>query len=249
MSRFIAGYRSQYYAPEEAVSTHPLHMLATLGHFQIFKQALDGDMGKINLQTSLVRSTPVILAASAGHVEITRYLLQHGADPSIPNWYGNALHCAADANTPSTITLLLDAGMHPDTRTSTGATPLWCTTIHDAAEAAAVLLSRGADPININSKRKTNLLIAAVQYQCPRLVSLVLSRKCVDVEIVSGYFKTTALRAATLILHAEIILLLADATADPAAAEFSRRVATLIQNVPVALRDDVEEQVWGMYEK
>lgn len=249
VSRFIAGYRSQYWAFEEAISTHALHMLASLGHFQIFKQTLDANMDKINLQTDLVRSTPVLLAASAGHVEITRYLLLHHADPSIPNWYGNALHCAAEANTPSTITLLLDAGMHPDTRTTDGATPLSCTTDHDAAEAAAVLLSRGADPINIDSERSdVNLLIAAVQDQCPRLVSLILSRKCVDIEIVGGYFKLTALRTATLLLHVEIILLLADATADASAAEFSRRVAALVQNIPVALRDEIGEYLWDMFE-
>jgi ankyrin repeat protein len=249
MSQFVARYRKHYWTAEEAISTHTLHMLASLGHFQIFKQVLDNHMDKINLQTSLVRSTPVILAGSAGHVEITRYLLLHRADPFISNWYGNALHCAAEANTPSTITLLLDAGMHPDIRTSRGATPLSCTTDHDAAEAAAVLLSRGADPMNIDSERDTNLLIAAVQDRCPRLVSLILSRNCVDIEDVGGYYTLTALRTAMLLLRVEIILLLADATADPAEAELSRRVATLVQNVPLALRKEVGEQLWDLYNK
>lgn len=163
ISRFIAGYRKHYYAAEEAASTHTLHMLASLGHTKIFKQALTLHMDKINLQTALVGHTPIITAAAAGHVDITRHLLRHGADPLIPNWYGNALHCAAEANKASTITVLLEAGVDPDTRTATGATPLGCTADNDAADAAAVLLSRVVDPMDFDSKRDKNLLFAAVQ--------------------------------------------------------------------------------------
>jgi ankyrin repeat protein len=124
MSRFTGGYREHYYAAEEAASTHILHMLASLGHLEIFKQALTLHKDKINLQTALVGHTPIITAAAAGHVEVTRYLLQQGADPLIPNWYGNALHCAAEANEAPAIALLLEAGMNPDTRTANGVTPL-----------------------------------------------------------------------------------------------------------------------------
>jgi hypothetical protein len=249
MSRFIGGYREHYYAAEEASSTHTLHMLASLGHLEIFNQALTLHKDKINLQTALVDHTPIITAAAAGHVEVTRYLLQQGADPLIPNWYGNALHCAAEANEAPAIALLLEAGMNPDTRTANGVTPLACTADNDAADAAAVLLSHGADPMNIGTERESNILFAAVQDQCPRLVSLILSRKCVDIEVKGGYFGLTALRTATLLLHVDIIQLLADATYDVAAAESCRRVAEAVQRVPVALRYDVAVQLWEMHEK
>ena len=249
MSRFVAGYRENYWAAEEAASTQALHMLASLGHFQIFKQALDSQMDKIDLQTGVVRSTPILIAASAGHVEVTRYLLSRGAKPSIPNWYGNALHCAAEANTPATITLLLDAGMDPDVRTTSGATPLACATDNDAADAAAVLLSRGADPINISLVRHNNLLFEAVQNACPRLVSLILSRKCLDIEAEGGVFGLTALRTATLLLHVETILMLAEATTDSASAKFSRRVAESVQRLPIHLRYELGVQFWEMQEK
>jgi hypothetical protein len=249
MSRFVRGYREHYYAAEEAASTHTLHMLAYLGHTEIFKQALAHYKDKINLRTTLVDHTPIIVAAAAGHVEVTRYLLQQGADPLVPNWYGNALHCAAEANEAAAIALLLDAGMNPDTRTADGVTPLACTADNDAADAAAVLLSHGADPMNIGTDRESNLLFAAVQHKCPRLVSLILSRKCVDIEAEGGYFGLTALRTTTLLLHVDIIQLLADATADVSVAEFSRRVAAAVQKVPVALRYDLAVQLWEMHEK
>ena len=244
MSRFVAGYRESYYVAKEAASTHTLHMLASLGHTEIFKQALNLHMDKINLQTAIVGHTPIITAASAGHVEITRHLLHHGADPLIPNWYGNAMHCAAEANKASIITLLLEAGMNPDTRTAGGTTPLACTTDNDAADAAAVLLSHGADPMAIDSKREPNILFAAVQDHCPRLVSLILSRQCVDIEAVGGYFGLTALRAATILLDVELILLLVEATTDAAAAEFSRRVATIVQKLSTTRRGGIGMQLW-----
>jgi hypothetical protein len=249
MSRFVEGYREHYYAAEEAASTHTLHMLASLGHTEIFKQALIRHKDKINLQTALVGHTPIITAAAAGHVEVARYLLQQGADPWVPNWYGNALHCAAEANEAPAIALLLDAGMNPDTRTADCVTPLACTADNDAADAAAALLSHGADPMNIGTDRESNLLFAAVQHKCPRLVSLILSRKCVDIEAEGGYFGLTALRTATLLLHVEIILLLAEATDDVAVAEFSRRVAETVQKIPIAMRYDVAVQLWKMHEK
>lgn len=244
MSRFVAGYRWQYYDAEEVASTHALHMLASLGLVEVFRKALESHKDKINLPTRLVQSTPIILAAAAGHVEITRYLCERGADPYIPNRYGNALHCAAEANVPSVITLLLDVGMDKDTRTAHGATPLACTTDNDAADAAAVLLSRGADAVNIYPEQHTNLLLAAVQDRCPRLVALILSRRCVDIETEGGLYNLTALRTATLLLHhAEIISSLADATSDVATAEFHKQVARTLQKVPVALHEELSNRL------
>lgn len=247
--RFVAGYRKHYYDAKEAASTHTLQMLASLGHTKIFKQALALHMGKINLQTALVGHTPIITAASAGHVEITSHLLRHGADPLIANWYGNALHRAAEANKASTITVLLEAGVDPDTSTTDGATPLGCTADNDAADAAAVLLSHVVDSMDFDSKRDKNLLFAAVEDHCPRLVSLILSRRRVDSEAEGGYFGLTALRTATLILDVELILLLVEATADAAEADFSRRVAGIVQRLPTARRDDIGMQLWEVHKR
>lgn len=250
MFRFVGGYREHYYTAREAASIHVLHVLASLGHLEIFKKALAPHMDKVNLQTSLVGSTPIILAASAGHVEISRYLRECGADPYIPNWYGNALHCAAEANNPSTITLLLDFGMDIESRTAHGATVLCCTTDNDAAGAAAVLLSRGADPMNLHLKRHTNLLIEAVEDHCPRVVKLVLSRQCVDIEAVGGQFGLTALRTATLLLQsADIILLLAEATANAAESSLHRRVVDKLQRVPIAMHENVGAWLMELFRK
>ena len=182
ISRFVAGYHKQYWCAKETKSTQALHMLASIGQLPIFKQALDGQMEDISLQTGVVRSTPILITVSAGHVEVIHYLLDHGADPSIPDWYGNALHCVAGADIPATITLLLNKGMDPNICTADSVTPLACTRDHDVADAAAVLLSGKAEPINIDSQGDTNLLFTAVQNHCPRLISLIISQKCMNIE-------------------------------------------------------------------
>ena len=112
-----------------------------------------------------------------------------------------------------------------------------------------MLLSRDADPLNISLERHSNLLFAAVQSECPRIVSLILARKCVDIEAEGGFFGLTALRTATLLLHVEIILLLVEATTDAASARFSRRVAELVQTLPFVLRCELDVQLWDMQER
>jgi ankyrin repeat protein len=60
-------------------------------------------------------SRPLILAASAGNLKITRLLLQHGANPNITNQRGQTtlqlLADRPDAN-PQVLRALLEAGAH-----------------------------------------------------------------------------------------------------------------------------------------
>ena len=70
-----------------------------------------------------------------------------------------------------------------------------------------------------------------------------------DIEAEGGFFGLTALRTATLLLHVEIILLLVEATTDAASARFSRRVAELVQRLPVVLRCELDVQLWDMQER
>ena len=60
---------------------------------QMFKAAEEGDLHSLKYYTSLgidfnyqhpeVLSTPLIESAERGHLEIVKFLLDHGADPSI----------------------------------------------------------------------------------------------------------------------------------------------------------------------
>lgn len=42
-------------------------------------------------------TTPIIIAASCGHVSIVTELLHRDVNPYLSNWYGSALHYAAEA--------------------------------------------------------------------------------------------------------------------------------------------------------
>ncbi|KAL4971555.1 ankyrin repeat-containing domain protein [Aspergillus desertorum] len=107
---------------------------------------------KINAATT-IGTTALIKAASNGQARIVRALLQKGADLSLENWYGNALHCAAEDGHSNTIRQLVSSGMSPNVRSRIGRHPLDCTLDRDSADAFETLLDLGAKI----KKRKSNV--------------------------------------------------------------------------------------------
>lgn len=151
IERFERGFRSIYFDPRECLSRTPLHNASEYGLEPLLKVILEtaDASSSINSVTKIVGSTPIIMAAASGNVKLVKLLLQHGADPFIPNWYGNALHCAAEANQPGTIAELVSFGMSPDhcqgiTERSSQKSPVTCTLDRDSVSALKVLIHLGA---------------------------------------------------------------------------------------------------------
>lgn len=94
------------------MSTAPIIACSYYGLDQTLRILLDQGID-INT-TSVMGSTAIINASSGGHVSTVRILLERGADPYLENWYGNALHCAAEAGKSATITVLVEYGMSPN---------------------------------------------------------------------------------------------------------------------------------------
>jgi ankyrin repeat protein len=90
-------------------------------------------------------TTPIIKAASRGFVSTVKILLDRGADPHLENWYGNALHCAAEAGNCATIRELVTYGMSPNSCKQYLRSPLSCTIDNDHADAFEILITLGAD--------------------------------------------------------------------------------------------------------
>lgn len=90
----------------------------------------------------------LMLAASYGHVEIVKYILDNGGDPGpyVRKNLDAPLHYAAGGNHVEVIEVLLDAGADINARDSFGKTPLHWTADTDAVDAAELLLKKGADP-------------------------------------------------------------------------------------------------------
>lgn len=90
----------------------------------------------------------VALAAVFGHLEVTRYLHQHGADinASATNGSGyNALTGAVASGHTEVVKFLLEHGANPNYRYGPGYSPLLTAAANGHLEIAKLLLARGAD--------------------------------------------------------------------------------------------------------
>ncbi|KAI9657305.1 MAG: hypothetical protein M1821_002985 [Bathelium mastoideum] len=141
--RFSLGYSSRYWLPKEAWSITGLQLACDYQLLHLIRSLLDARMFDVD-QHSDLGTTALITASSNNQIEVVRELLQRGADPLCANWYGNSLHCAAEADCPLIIRELLDRGVDPNVLSPQGRTPLFCTLDNDSAEAAEMLLDRGA---------------------------------------------------------------------------------------------------------
>jgi ankyrin repeat protein len=144
-----------------------------------------------------IGSTPIIHAASGGHLLTTRGLLAHGADPYLCNWYGNALHCATEANKANTVGELVRWGMDPNADHS-GHPYLVAALDEDAAEAFAALVELGAD-IELQSSfwSHGHLFFFAAFSDCHEIVGLMLKRGWAEIEMRNSSWHT-AIHCATL---------------------------------------------------
>lgn len=143
-SQWVLGRKDVYWRPEEGSSCTGLHLACAFGLEQIVNDFLDSSDMDIDEPTAM-GTTALIKAASGGHEGCVRMLVDRGADLTKENWYGPALHCAAEAGMVSTIEELLSSGLDVDLRDHYGRTALQCAIFSGHQNAMQSLLSRGAD--------------------------------------------------------------------------------------------------------
>ena len=215
ISYYVDGLCKEYWDTGEASSCNGLHIASTFGLEGIVKQLLESGECDVDSVTQ-IGTTALIQAASKGHQTIIRMLLMKGADPTKANWYGTALHCAAESGSVIGIAELLSAGISVDIRDTIGRTPLHCATGVGHVDAMNILLERGA-PVNaIDNMRYTPLRYAVVWEHDPMIVQALLVNG-VDTEIRSDSGFTVLHHAADMDLR-EILILLLDHGADVNAA-------------------------------
>ena len=209
--RWSEHYRLQYWSIQESNSYTALHVASHSGLEDTINILLKQNPQDINVRTSM-GTTPLILASANGHEVIVRALLCKGADPYLSNWYGNALHCAAEAGSTSTIHELLRFGMDINIPRKSGETPLHCTTDNDSALAATLLIHNGAN-IDARDDVGMSVLHAASADDCPNTLDSLLQLGQFDLRSTSkrGF---TALHYATARGNTEIVERLLECGAD-----------------------------------
>jgi hypothetical protein len=95
-------------------------------------------------------TSPLFVAAQAGHLDVVAALLAHGADPNLARTSDGAtpILMASTAGYPSVIVALLAHGADPNSATSggDGTSIVWAAAANGHVEAVKVLLAHGADP-------------------------------------------------------------------------------------------------------
>lgn len=163
------GRRREYWNAKEANSHNGLHFAASFGLEALGKQLLDAKEVDIDSATKM-GTTALILAASAGQKGFLEMLLGRNADVFRKNWYGTALHCAAESGELSTIRELLGTGLNVDIRNDYGRTSLHCATLSGHTSAMQFLLERGAD---IDAKCKNGWTALGCAVGLPRTLEAV----------------------------------------------------------------------------
>lgn len=209
--QFNKRIREEYWNAMECRSVTAMHIASHFGLENILRALLDKGVYPVNATTKM-GTTPIIKAASKGHVAVMRILLERGADPHLENWYGSALYCAAEAGYAGSIHELQRHGMDPNACLESRRLPMFCTLDNDRAAALEALVDLGADTKTQTEDGSSIFHVAAFHNQI-NIVEMILRRRLVDLESKSmkGH---TALHYAVMGNHASIVAMLLDAGAD-----------------------------------
>lgn len=208
---YTREYREEYWREEEAQSCNGLHLAAIFGLERLARQFLDAGEVEVNVATS-IGTTALMKAASYGHERFIRLLLSRKADPTKENWYGTALHAAAEAGQVSAILALVEAGVEVDIRGRQGRSPLHCATVSGHRDAIQTLLDLSAGINLVCDNDYTALQYAILWEHSLEIVQMLLERGA-NTESRSSH-DVTALHHAAMVNSGEATLLLLKYGAD-----------------------------------
>ncbi|XP_046633983.1 ankyrin repeat domain-containing protein 29-like isoform X3 [Daphnia pulicaria] len=135
------------------------------------------DSGKVHIDShDKEGTTPLMMAAAAGHVECCRELISQGADPTLRRKTSGAspLFLAAQGGFNDIVSLLLRAGAPVDAQCKDGGTALMVASQQGYADVCLELISTGAD-VHLQMKDGATSLFLAAQNGHAKIVALLLS--------------------------------------------------------------------------
>ncbi len=103
-----------------------MYNAASTGDLALVQYHITGGVNP-NYQHPEILCTPLVAAISAGHIDIAKYLLQHGADPALLSEYDNLTPLqAAELHQQQEITELLNKMLPP----KSALLKIWKTLLH-----------------------------------------------------------------------------------------------------------------------
>ncbi|NXN97510.1 ASB3 protein, partial [Rhinopomastus cyanomelas] len=152
-----------------------LHLSARHGSLECIRILLEAgaDPNEFNTEAT----TPLFLAVENEHIDVVKFLLQHGANVdgshSISGW--NSLHQASFQGSVDIMEVLLENGADMECKDDFGITPLFVAAQYGKLETLSLLVSHGAEVNCQATDRATPLLIAA-QEGHTKCVELLLAK-------------------------------------------------------------------------
>ncbi|PIN26606.1 26S proteasome regulatory complex, subunit PSMD10 [Handroanthus impetiginosus] len=191
-----------------------LHFAAREGQIEVCKYLVEELKVDVNTKDE-DGDTPLTHAARQRHTATAKYLIDCGADPSIPSELGTtALHHAAGIGDIELLKFLLNKGVNVDLQSDAG-TPLVWAAGHAQQDSVKLLLEHNADPNVKNDDDVTPLISAVAAGSLPCLELLI--KAGAEVNVTAG--GATPLHIAADGGSPEIINCLLQAGADPNAAD------------------------------
>ncbi|TVU13757.1 hypothetical protein EJB05_37183, partial [Eragrostis curvula] len=157
-------------------SKNLLHAASAKGHVDICWFLMEEEEGPglhVNSR-SATGDTPVLVAASEGHLPVLRYLLARGGDTGMPDVLGlTPLHHAVHNDHCDAMRLLLSKGAPVDP-IADGRTPLFFAASKGRPQALGILLDHGADPNRIKDNSFSPLMMACGGSRSLECIKLLL---------------------------------------------------------------------------
>jgi ankyrin repeat protein len=145
------------------------------------------------------KGNPLAMAVTRKHPEIVKLLLDHGADPNMPDADGKTPIFAAVDHETEMLTLLLAKGADPNAHDKKGATPLSTAQENNDSATVKELVAAGAEAPGLE------LLVAAMDHDLKTATALLDAHVKPDSP---GVFGTTPLTLACLAGDLEMVRLL-----------------------------------------
>ena len=176
MMQYLKGRKEIYWEHEEANSCNGLHACGIFGLSYLATRLLEDSEVEVDDLTRM-GTTALIKAASGNHIDLVRTLLELGADYRRSNWYGTAIHCAAEAGQTEAVLELLKGSIPVDIRDTSGRTALHCAAAEGHLNTAKILLQNGADTNAKSHLNYTPLHYAVHEEMSVEVVQLMLAYK------------------------------------------------------------------------